>query len=85
MFSIYANSNKIVHGQKDFLVDSIDDLSKIPTAKLVPGTTAFVIAISQHYMLNHNQEWVKVNLTGSSSSSDSDDEPQIIIYDGGVI
>lgn len=86
MFSIYSNSNKVVHGQKEFIVDTIDDLSKIPTAKLVPGTTAFVIASSQYYMLNHNQEWVKVYLSGSSSSSDSGDStPQIVIYDGGVI
>ena len=85
MFSIYANSNKIVHGQKEFLIDTIDDLSKVPTAKLTPGTTAFVISSSQYYMLNHNQEWVKVYLTGNSSSSDPGDTPQIVIYDGGVI
>jgi hypothetical protein len=83
MFSIYANNKKVVYGQKDYLVDDISDLSRIPTDGLVPGTTAFVISASQLYMLNHSKVWVKVNANGGGSSSP--DSPEHIIYDGGKI
>lgn len=85
MFSIYANGNKIAHGQKEFLVDELNDLLLIPTTNLTPGTTAFVIANSQTYMLNHNKQWIKVNLTGGSPSSPDPEGPTSVIYDGGVI
>ena len=85
MFSIYANGNKIAHGQKEVLVDELSDLLLISTTNLTPGTTAFVIANSQTYMLNHSKQWIKVNLTGSSSSSPSPEVPSLVVYDGGVI
>jgi hypothetical protein len=85
LFSIISNSNKTAYGKKSFIVDEQEDLSKIPTKRLVPGSTAFVIANSQQYMLNHKQEWIRLHLNNGSSSPDDSDVPEVIIYDGGVI
>ena len=96
MFSILSNSGKVHYGQKEFLLDFESDLSSLPGLEGAhPGSVAFVIEKSQHYMLNNYGQWVAVNLSsgGSSSGGGSDDEgggsvpdgTEEINYDGGLV
>ena len=59
------------------------------------GSTVFVIDKSETYMLNGQRKWVKVALSGGNISGDiiydggnpedTTDNPDDIIYEGGVI
>ena len=81
-----ASSGKTAYGVKRLFLDTIDDLLKVNTTNLYPGTTAFIIDASTNDMLNNKKVWVKVNLSsGNGSNSGDGDLPENIIYDGGVV
>ena len=89
MYSISANRNKVAYDTKKFIVDFVSDIPTLPT-DCAPGSTAFVIESSTHYMLNNYKQWVEVELGSSGGSSgggtgDGDDVITNVIYDGGVI
>jgi hypothetical protein len=69
MVMIGANGNKIAYGIKHYNVDTEDDRLAINTFNLTPGTTAFVIENSKHYMLNGSRKWVEITPFGKGSSS----------------
>lgn len=83
MFSILRNSGKPTYGVKDFIVDFESDVPTLPTDCPV-GSVAFVIEKSQYYMLNHAQNWVKVNLNNGGTGGGSGDV-QEVIYNGGLV
>lgn len=84
MVTIGANGNKIAYGVKHYNVDTEDDKLAIKTFNLTPGTTAFVIENSKHYMLNGAKKWVEITPFGTGSSSsggqdggDIDENPDV--------
>ena len=51
-----------------FLLDTYDEITEINTSIVAPGSTCFVIDTSEYYMLNTEDEWIKVNLYGDLES-----------------
>lgn len=86
MYSISANRNQVAHNTKKFIVDFASDVATLPT-DCAPGSTAFVIENSSHYMLNNYKQWVKVilNTGGGTSGGGGGDVITDVIYDGGTI
>lgn len=81
VFSLFSNSGKRAYFTHEYIVDTPSDIAQLPT-DVNPGSKAFVISNSTYYMMNHQKQWIKVNL-GSSSSSDPTVEE--IVYDGGGV
>ena len=78
-----ANGRKITYGIKHFIVDKVEDLSKLKGYVLKPGCTAYITGSSKTYMLNNKFKWVEVKNLGSGGSGGNtpgDDD-----YDGGSI
>lgn len=84
MFSILANDGKVVHGQKNFIVDFETDITDLPASCSV-GSTAFVIESSQYYMLNHYGQWIAVTLGSSGGGGGVLPEDHEVIYNGGTV
>lgn len=59
MVSISSNGGHTAHGQKEFIIDSKDDLLDLPIEVGI-GSTAFCIADSSVYMLNGSRKWVEI-------------------------
>lgn len=87
MYTINSNSGKVAHGIKKYIVDTANDILELPTKDAAPGSLAFVIDNSNYYMLNHQGQWKKVNLSAGSGGGggDTPDMPEDIIYDGGLV
>lgn len=86
MVNIRANGNQIAYGIKHFVLDNVVDLGTIDRSILTPGSTAFIIATSEYYMLNGLKNWIEINpfsvsgdIPGGGGGSDNDE------YDGGSI
>ena len=77
---------KVQYGLQRFIVDTPDDLLKLP-AKTVPGSTAYVISTGDRYMHNSKNVWVKLKSKGSSSGGGGGNPvvPDDNIWDGGDI
>ena len=58
MYNITANDGDVAHGINEFACDTVEDLATLPQCKM--GSTAFVIATSEIYMINSKGEWVKL-------------------------
>lgn len=58
MYNITANDGDVAYGVKEFVCDTIDDLNELPECSM--GSTAFIIADSEVYMINSSKEWVKL-------------------------
>lgn len=77
-----------VYGVKHFVVDVKDDLNLIRRDLLYMGSTAYIIATGEKYIVDGNRNWVLMPQIGDSSGdSGGDDDPIIdtIIYDGGEV
>lgn len=88
MFGITHENNKAAAGLKRYVLDAEEDVKDLPTTGLaIPGSTAFVIATSNTYMLNNQYTWVKVNLSSGSGGSDTPDPgaDNTYIWNGGTI
>ena len=57
-YMITSNDGNVAHGIKEFVCDTVEDLQTLPQCKM--GSTAFVIATSEIYMINSKGEWVKI-------------------------
>lgn len=46
----------------EFVADTEDDIKDLPTepSKVYPGSTCIVVATASVYMLNNQQEWIKL-------------------------
>ena len=78
---------KVQYGLQRFIVDTPDDLLKLPT-KTVPGSSAYVISTGDRYMHNSKNVWVKLKSKGSSSGGGGGGNPVVPddnIWDGGDI
>ena len=93
MITIGANGKKIAYGIKHYNLDDENDLKNLPTTKEYMGCTCFVISTSKYYMLNSKKEWVEINpFSGAASSGGNaggsttpDENPDDIIYEGGLV
>ena len=72
MVTIGANRDKISYGIKHYNVDTEEDRLSIRTLTLTPGSTAFVIENSKHYMLNGARKWVEIQPFGRGSAGGQD-------------
>lgn len=85
------------YGQHDqsFICDELADLAKLPKANM--GSTCYVIATAEKYMINSKGEWILQTVKSSSGGSGSggsgegegSDGPVIpdddLIYEGGDV
>ena len=92
-FSVFSNSVQRAYGIKDFIVDTPSDIDQLST-NYTPGCMAFAISNSTYYMLNHQKQWRKINISNTSGGSGSSsgntpfdptdiDPNTVIIYDAG--
>ena len=83
---ITQQRGRVQYGLQRFIVDTPDDLLKLP-AKTVPGSTAYVISTGDRYMHNSKNVWVKLKSKGSSSGGGGGNPivPDDNIWDGGDI
>lgn len=59
MYSLIEHKGEEQYNLKDFVCDTENDIQYLPTDCLM-GSTAFIIATSEAYMLNSKKEWVKI-------------------------
>ena len=87
MYGMTREHNERVYGLKQFVVDTESDVATLPTLDptLVPGSTAFVIATSNTYMLNNKRSWVKLARSSSGSDTPDLDTNNTYIWDGGSV
>lgn len=57
MVSLYKQDGETLYGIKEFLLDSVEDLTDIPIAKLKPGSSALIIPTGELYIFSGNKEW----------------------------
>lgn len=72
MYSLISHRGIYNEAIKKYIVDHKADMSQLPT-DISPGSTCFVIEDSTNYMLNHQSQWVKINLAVGSSVTTLDD------------
>ena len=87
MYGMTREHNERAYGLKQFVVDAESDVATLPTLDptLVPGSTAFVIATSNTYMLNNKRSWVKLARSSSGSDTPDPDTNNTYIWDGGSV
>ena len=87
MITIQRKGN--AYGVKHFVVDEKSDLDLLRKDLLFMGSTAYVIATGEKYIVNGNKQWTLIPKTESSSGGDNnpDDDQDIthVTYDGGEI
>lgn len=87
MYTLTHQNGKVNYGLKKFIVDSVEDIEKIPTISLLPGSTAFIPKSSKLYIYQDNNTWVeqKSNNSGGGGSTEPFDPDNTYIWDGGSI
>lgn len=87
MYTLTHQNGKVNYGLKKFIVDSVEDIEKIPTISLLPGSTAFIPKSSKLYIYQDNNTWVeqKSNNSGGGGSTEPSDPDNTYIWDGGSI
>ena len=89
MYTLTHQNGKVNYGLKKFIVDSVEDIEKIPTISLLPGSTAFIPKSSKLYIYQDNNTWVEQKSNSNNSGGDGSTEPSdpdnIYIWDGGSI
>ena len=85
MINIRHSSGKVAYGVQDFVLDTYEDLQNLDN-ECAPGSTAFIIATSEKYMLNSHNAWVQIKGNGGGGGGGDEPNPDdIYIYDGGTI
>lgn len=89
MYTLTHQNGKVNYGLKKFIVDSVEDIEKIPTISLLPGSTAFIPKLSKLYIYQDNNTWVEQksnsNNSGGGGSTEPSDPDNTYIWDGGSI
>lgn len=87
MYSLVSNRGIYNIALKEYIVDFETDIPEVPT-DAPAGSKCFVIDNSVTYMLNHQKQWIKVNLPsggGNSGGGGNTPDSEEVIYEGGVI
>ena len=85
MFNLISTSGKTAYGVKEFALDLESDLASIDVSDCNPGSVAFIIENSKYYMLNSSKKWVTVQLASGGGSGTGGDQPEEVIYNGGLL
>lgn len=88
MYTLTHQNGKVNYGLKKFIVDSVEDIEKIPTISLLPGSTAFIPKSSKLYIYQDNNTWVEQKSNSNSGGGGSIEPPNpdnTYIWDGGSI
>ena len=87
MITIQGKSK--IYGVKHFVVDEKSDLDLLRKDLLFMGSTAYVIAIGEKYIVNSDKQWILMpkseNSSGGGNNPDDDQDITHVIYDGGEI
>ena len=83
MYSLISNRGIYNLALKEYIVDSETDIAEVPT-DAPAGSKCFVINNSVTYMLNHQKQWIKVNLSYNPGGGNVPDGEEIV-YEGGQI
>lgn len=74
MAQIISNGYKFAYGLKKFVVDTVEEIKKIPLlSTTLPGSTIFVTSDSSRYILTQEREWAKIISTSAAGGSGGDD------------
>ena len=73
-YYIRKNTNNVAYGVVIFTVDEEADIQNLPRYH-TPGSTAYVIASGNTYMLNNAKKWVLAKRGGSSDSGSGSSAP----------
>lgn len=90
MYSLMSHRGIYNEAIRKYIVDFETDISQVPT-DAPAGSECFVIENSVTYMLNHQKQWVKANLSsgnsGGGGNTPTPDSPSggEVICEGGVI
>ena len=84
MINLYKQDGETLYGIKEFLLDSPQDLSELPTNVRI-GSSAIVIQTGQTYILNGYKKWVPFGGGGSSTPGGSGDFNQFDSDGDGII
>ena len=62
MIGLYSQNGEVEYKVTEYVLDSPNDLEQlqIMSDNAAPGSSAFIIATSEVYMLNNQREWVKI-------------------------
>lgn len=72
MINLYKQDGETLYGIKEYLLDTVDDLSSLPDNIRI-GSSALILSTGDLYILNGEKKWVLFAFESSSSSgSDSD-------------
>ena len=78
-----------VYGVKHFVMDTVDDFNLLRKDLLFMGSTAYVIATGEKYIVNSDKQWILMpkseNSSGGGSNPDDDQDITHVIYDGGEV
>lgn len=84
MITIQRKSN--IYGVKHFVVDEKSDLDLLRKDLLYMGSTAYVIASGETYIVDGNKNWKLMPKSSGGSGGDTpEDTDDTIIYDGGEV
>lgn len=87
MITIQGKSK--IYGVKHFVVDEKSDLDLLRKDLLFMGSTAYVIATGEKYIVNSDKQWILMpkseNSSGGGSNPDDDQDITHVIYDGGEV
>ena len=73
MVNLYKQDGETLYGIKEFLLDSADDLSSLPT-NIRSGSSALIIPTGEVYFLNGSKKWVAVGSSSSGGNGSSTEE-----------
>lgn len=84
MYSLISHRGIYNEAIRQYIVDFETDIPEVPT-DAPAGSRCFVIDNSTTYMLNHQKQWIKVNLSsGNSGGGGIAPDQDEIIYEGGA-
>ena len=72
MINLYRQDGETLYGIKEFILDSPEDLSNLPT-NIRSGSSALIIPTGEVYFLNGSKQWTMVGGESTESGGSSSD------------
>lgn len=60
MFKITKQNERTATYVTEFVADEEADIQELPTTEVAPGSVCIVTATSNVYMLNNQEEWIRL-------------------------
>lgn len=74
MINLYRQDGETLYGIKEFLLDSVEDLTQLPK-NIRCGSSALIIPTGELYILDGKKEWTLLGGKGPSNNGGSEDNP----------